>query len=403
MNVSKQFALRFGVLSDIHATVFESGKEAKSFVTVPAECGKRNPLTDLHALLSDRVKLDYLLCPGDITNQANPEAMSWMWDELQVLKAKSNAKELWAVCGNHDVDSRYAKNLTDDPDPKGVLLDLNSPFPPVNPHEVNHFWARNYVLIERTTPFPHRALLLNTCAYHGGAENELQHGRISSRTIKRIQADLAKLPPVYLNVLLCHHHLEPLPSWNNSPDYQFVKKGGELLRALEDSCVGPWLVVHGHRHWPECFYAAGGNASAVVFCSSSFGARDAQIANQFHVLNVEVDGNISRPKGRIETFTWTLGMGWSAGPTADIPSLSKALSHLSGFGFNGNLNGLATKVNTFIGTQPRVNWEDVTRSESDLNYLLPREFSQLKTLLNRLNIGIFEENGIPIEAGRKSK
>lgn len=320
--------LKFGVLSDIHATVYERGKESQSFVTVPPEHGKRNPLTDLHSLLSSGLKLDYLLCPGDITNQANPEALSWMWDQLQILKEKSSARELWAVCGNHDVDSRYSSIAIDDPDPKGVLLDLNTPFPPVNPNEVNHFWARNYVIIERTFPILHRALLLNTCAYHGGSENEIKHGRISTRTIQRIKVDLEKLPPSQLNVLLCHHHLEPLPSWNSAPDYQFVKKGGELLRTLENSCVGPWLVVHGHRHWPECFYASGGNASAVIFCSSSFGACDPQIANQFHVLSVELDSNLSRPKGRIETFTWTLGNGWSASPDANIPRVDKSLSHI---------------------------------------------------------------------------
>lgn len=402
MTVTTSQVIRLGILSDIHATVYVAGKELKSFVTVPAVHGKRNPLDDL-AMISKNRTLDYLLCPGDITNQADPQALSWMWGELHKIKDAFKALDLCVVCGNHDVDSRHATNPEDDPDPKGVLLDLAPSFPTLDPDAVNHFWARNYVIIEKLEPLPHRLLLLNTCAYHGGSEAELKHGRISTRTINRIKTDLEKRDPSLLNILLCHHHLEPLPSWNNSPDYQFVKKGGELLRMLESVCVGPWLVVHGHRHWPECFYASGGNSSAVVFCSSSFGARDPEISNQFHILTIEADPNFSRPRGRIETFTWTLGGGWTEGPTAEGPRSSKSLAYLSGFGFSGNIKGLASKISSQVGNQTNCNWEDIALAQPDLYYLLPTEFAQLKIELLRLNIGVYEEHGRPIEIGKKEK
>ena len=75
---------------------------------------------------------------------------------------------------------------------------------------------------------------------------------------------------------------------------------------------------------------------------------------------------------------------------------------MSGFGFSGNVRTLAGKVESSIGSQTRVAWSVLTHLETDLQYLLPTEFGQLKVELKRLGIGIYEENGSPIEAGRKA-
>ena len=187
---------------------------------------------------------------------------------------------------------------------------------------------------ERDAPCEHRFALLNTCAYHGLEKNETKYGRVSGRTIRRLIERLKGRKRVGLNVLVCHHHLAPLPSWSASPDYEYVKKGTELLGELERLNIGPWLVVHGHRHWPDCIYAQGGSTSPVLFCAGSFGKSESQVVNQFHVITIDVDATAPRPCGTIQTWFWSLSAGWQ--PSL-VESGQRALSYRSGFGYCGSI------------------------------------------------------------------
>lgn len=393
-----QTRLRLGVISDIHATLLSDKSSANALVTSPPEAGKKNPLSDLLNFIDkERIEFDYLLCPGDITNQADHHAFEWMWNQLHDLKTKAKATDLIAVCGNHDLDSRYLKD-TEDPDPKGALLNLKNPFPNLNESDLNKFWARHYVVLERSNPAPHRIVLLNTCAYHGGAQEEIKHGRISAKTIERIRTELADKDCAGINILLCHHHLHPLPAWGTESDYQYVKKGGELLIALENLAIGPWLVVHGHRHWPDCFYAQGGSSSAVVFCSSSFGVSNAQITNQFHVLDIEINAEAPRPKGQIKSWTWTLSTGWT---DRRIAHSDKSFGPMAGFGYYGGIPSLVTKIQTLIPQDGYLQWQEFIGRLPEITYLLQSEYLILKTNLAKIGISIYEEDGAPVQIAKR--
>lgn len=396
--------LRLAIISDIHAASSAQAHAAGSYVLVPARTGRKNPLDDLKSWIREAQlpPVDYLVCPGDISNQADAEAFTWMWGEMRELADLLSAKEVHATCGNHDLDSRYLEQRSvDDPDAKGALLALYDRFPALSIEEHNHFWARNFVILDRSSPFPHRILLVNTCAYHGGKEEEIKHGRISSRTIADIVRNLKARNKCGLNVMVCHHHLHPLPAWDShgGSDYQYVRKGGELVRALEEVNVGPWLVVHGHRHWPDCIYAAGGAGSPVIFCAGSFGKQEAQVTNQFHIIELTADSLAPKPMGTISTWSWSLSRGWQPAEKAD-----RSLTYKTGFGFQGGLGLLVDQIaNNVPEGDSYMEWSELVDKIPDLNHLLPNDFARLEEDLRPQKIRIFVDRGQPVHVGRRAK
>src|SRR5689334_18958729 len=152
-------SLRLAVISDIHAASARHDHSRGSHLVVPPPVGRGNPLDDLEKLIraGSVGTVDYLVCPGDITNQADPEAFQWMWEKLQTVATSLGSADVMATCGNHDLDSRYlADAKIDDPDAKGALLSLDNRFPALAVADHNEYWAHNCVVLERDAPCAHR-------------------------------------------------------------------------------------------------------------------------------------------------------------------------------------------------------------------------------------------------------
>lgn len=394
--------VRLAVMSDIHAASASRPHATGTHLVVPPQSGRGNPLDDLQSLIQGGAvpSVDYLVCPGDITNQADADAFQWMWGKLRDVASSLGGATVMATCGNHDLDSRYLADANvDDPDAKGALLSLKNRFPDLSEPEHNEYWAHNCVVLERSTPLPHRFALLNTCAYHGLEPNETKHGRVSGRTIRRLVSRLEGGSRVGLNVLVCHHHLAPLPSWDAGPDYQYVKKGTELLRELARLDIGPWLVVHGHRHWPDCIYAQGGSTSPVIFCSGSFGKSESQVVNQFHVLTVDLDPAAPRPRGVIQTWFWSLSNGWQP---SSVGAGQRALTYRSGFGYCGSIQELVSQVAAEVPADGSfLEWEQLVERIPSVQHLLPADFEILRGALKPQGVRIHLEDGEPVQVGRR--
>ena len=244
--------VRLALLSDIHAyhPLPGSGKAGPSYLPANPGVSDPDPFGELDRLIErERLRVDLVMCGGDICDKADFRGFQYAWTRLNALKTKLCATELVATCGNHDLNSRLI-DAPEDPDPKGALQTALPRFPFPDENLTDRFWARNFALVE---PLPGvRVVVLNTSAYHGGVEQELMHGRVSERTIAAIRRELERLEPADLNILLCHHHVRPLQGlWGNAPDSEFMKKGGELLNTLADCTALPWLTLHGHRHIPN--------------------------------------------------------------------------------------------------------------------------------------------------------
>ena len=176
-----------------------------------------------------------------------------------------------------------------------------------------------------------------------------------------------------------------------------VRQEGDGTERLN---IGPWLVVHGHRHWPDCIYAQGGSTSPVLFCAGSFGKSESQVVNQFHVITIDVDATAPRPCGTIQTWFWSLSAGWQ--PSL-VESGQRALSYRSGFGYCGSIQLLVEQVAAAVPAPPSfLEWEDLVKRIPSLRHLLPSGFEMLRDGLKEVGVRIHVEEGEPVQVGRRA-
>ncbi|MBK8459152.1 MAG: metallophosphoesterase [Micropruina sp.] len=207
-----------------------------------------HPFFDLSELIrAQAIKTDLLVFPGDLADKARPEALRWAWACVRRIAGDLGGAQIIVTTGNHDLDSRSVYN---DHDAKGVLLELTD-YPYAEPSLNNEYWARSAVLHQSEA---YNILVLNSAAYHGYSD-ESKHGqyRKHSSVYKEL---LLEAETNKLNIFVCHHHLYRYG--NIDPrDYSEMVDGSVLLGVLGSGEFGKWLVIHGHRHWPNLEYAAG--------------------------------------------------------------------------------------------------------------------------------------------------
>lgn len=75
----------------------------------------------------EKIATDLVICGGDLSDKAGDVGIAHAWKELHELGVLTKAVRTLAVCGNHDLDSRYFGDRPD-PDPKGTLQELKPMF-----------------------------------------------------------------------------------------------------------------------------------------------------------------------------------------------------------------------------------------------------------------------------------
>jgi len=390
--------IRLALLSDLHA--FQSsgnGKGAPSFLPANPGVSDPDPFGDLDKLIErENLHANLVMCGGDISDKADFRGFQYAWLKLHALKQKLNAKELVSTCGNHDLNSRLI-DIDEDPDPKGALQTLSPRFPFDDEKLTDRFWSRNFALID---PLPGVCVVvLNTSAYHGGMEHELEHGRVSERTITAIKRDLQGRRPADLNILLCHHHPRPLRGvWGNAPDPEFMKKGGELLSALTQCTASPWLILHGHRHIPNLEHTL--DPYSIVVGASSFSSQMQGRFNQFHLLEIEVDPTGDVPlKGAVETWSWNMTGGWQQRP---ISNDDEGFPPLCGFGSTLPPRAMVEKIESIVNSGPAyMEWTEVLESVPDIRFTTPAHFRQIEQLLGDKQIHLHrDKEGRVVQVGK---
>jgi calcineurin-like phosphoesterase family protein len=307
------------IVSDIHASAnrLERDDAVSWFSTLPEyDQPHRNPFIGIPELLErEELTVDLVLCPGDLADCAEPVAQEKAWARLEALRERIGARRLIGTVGNHDIDSRGVFSSFD---PKTTLQSLTPIFPGLQESDCDFFWSRNFVLTHEGDV---RFLVLNSCAFHGihsgeptNPHREYIHGRVSDRTIEAILKNLNG-DNWKLNVLLVHHHV-----YRNehitSADYSEMKNGMALIRALSDNTTAPWLIVHGHQHYPDLFYASGHSRSPVVLSAGSMsrrltGALAQRGLNQIYHLELPVEAFDGwSPCGIVRSWHWTDKVGW---------------------------------------------------------------------------------------------
>lgn len=360
-----------------------------------------DPLSDLRRLIDEeQLQLDCILCPGDITNKANSNAFNYVWPRLHDL-ANELGIPLVSTVGNHDVDSRYKTSTFD---PRDFAKAIVPPIPFGDRQNYLEFWAEDFTSISLDDC---NILALNTAAYHGAGRDtaaEIEHGRISPRTIEAIKTKLSTLPSASTNILLCHHHpLQPEQSDENLAG--LTRGGSELIRVLNDAPTS-WILIHGHKHVPDLFYGHGGANSPVIVSCASFSAQinfDAQNKNpnQVHLLTSDPSGARQsgwNSAGTILSWTWQPGVGWkkSFGP--------HGLRHVCGFGHRASAASLVDQIDAYYTTQSvnSLAWTTAIATFPSLMRLVPSDFRALERELEQRGFVILtDRDGSYAQLGRR--
>lgn len=383
---------RLFVISDLHAfdgAVVKDQRPSHYDLSLPSGEGD-NPIQQLKEFIqSSGIKADKLICCGDLADKAYPSGVERAWADVQQIKNLLGADDILASVGNHDVDSRHNHN---DHDAIGVLLGLNPGFPFSTEDKNNQFWTHHFCIEDKNEKV--RYITLNSSGFHG-VGGEHQHGRVTNRTLVRLKNELQKGGRRQANVLICHHHPQRMNELKLG-DYDDMKGGDDLLRLLDAVEFGPWLIIHGHKHFPKLTYATGGSASPVVFSAGSCAAilypeivRHA--GNQAYLITLTDSDEVTTSCcGEYQAWDWAPGCGWKvAHSTSGLPSRG-------GFGYRGDHGALAKEISGKFPNGSK--WISVEQDLLQLKHLIPADLkSVLKLLTAHFGYNI-EENaqGTPI-------
>lgn len=387
--------IRLAVLSDLHAApraVDTPTSEVKLFCDDNVYAPNEHPIAALKLLIDEEhLKADFVVCPGDMTNRASSQAVTYVWRELNSLKAKFFADELIATVGNHDIDSR---DRAGNDFPRELLMQLHPRFPTQDDRLADHYWAHGYCIICSGST---RFLVLNSCWLHE-SHGDINRGAVTKYTLEKLRQDLAATAPnSQLDIAVCHHHPHPHSELGLGAD-DVMRNGQQFLDLLADQ--GSWLVIHGHKHHPKIETAAGQASMPIVFACGSFSGRleglNASVShNYFHLIEAETKSDQIR--GTVRSWAWVPGNGWRRFATAERQKFSCEF----GFGFCGDLNHLVEAVNSQMAGKSQMNWTELCKRVGELKFLMPKQFELVKKKLHtqyNLNVA-FDDYGLPEQIG----
>lgn len=400
------------IVSDIHAAANDlKNDDAVSWYSTLPEYDQpdRNPFRSIPDLLKqENLGVDLLLCPGDLADCAEPTAQDKAWRSLESLRERIGARRLVATVGNHDVDSRAKFSNFD---PKTTLQSLNPVFPGLDEPECDFFWSRNFAIFNEGEV---RFLVLNSAAFHGihsgdpdKLDKEYLHGRVSDRTIEAINAKLQGVQ-FKLNVLLMHHHIYK-NDHITSADYSQMVNGASLVRKLVEITGTPWLIIHGHQHYPDLFYASGDSRSPVVLSAGSMSRRltgplQQRALNQIYHVELPFNeyGSLGwNPCGLIRSWHWIDKIGWKR-TNFSIPE-SAMIPFGAGFGCRKYPETWAQEICTELKSsgETRVEWKWMINRLPALQYVLPADLRMILTSLKDKHSikNLKNDDGYPQELG----
>jgi predicted phosphodiesterase len=401
------------VISDIHASNndLEKDDSISWYSTLPQyDEPYRNPFHGIPALLhKEGLSADLILCPGDLADCAEPTAQEKAWLRLEDLRNKIGARRLIGTVGNHDIDSRTKYSTFD---PKTTLQSLTPIFPGLSEEECDFFWSRNYVIVPDGDI---RFVILNSSAFHGihsgdpdNPNREYLNGRVSDRTIDAMSVRL-RGHDFKLNLLMMHHHVYR-NEHISSADYSEMKNGQALIRRLVELSNAPWLVVHGHQHYPDIFYAPGDSRSPVVISAGSMsrrltGALSQRALNQIYHLELPVQQYPSigwHPCGIIRSWHWTDKVGWNR--TSFARPENASIPYGAGFGCRKNPESWAEEIAVEFAraASSHMEWSALMVRLPALRYVLPADLRMIVNLLREKHAirTLNDDDGYPAQIGK---
>jgi hypothetical protein len=378
--------LRIAVVSDLHA--YEGDVEPAPSRLKVGETGtdpKQDPVAGLEQLISETPELAdsrLLLCPGDLGDRAQRGGVELGWSVVGRIAKALGDPHVIATVGNHDVVSRPGEVATQ-VDPTLVLRMLDPLYPYNDRHIQQAFFSDHYAIVEGDG---WRVASVNTSAHHAVGNREFDHGRVLPETRRGLIRDLCEAGPRALNVLLVHHH--PLEyTAVDEPDRSTIVGGALLMQEIIKAQLGPWLIVHGHKHVPNLAYGPGAGNAPIVFSAGSLTAafhmdQQAVTRNQFYWLEIDPAAAAALETSlacRFRTWYWAPGGGWLPSPPRS------GLPAEGGFGMRGDPRRLAADVCAAVRAsgKPSLDWAGLVAAMPGIEFVIPDDLLAIAADLER--------------------
>ncbi len=397
--------ISIAVLSDLHFCSHEKGA-THTHALVGANLPRRqNPAADLEELISSEdLRADAILTPGDLTTMSCGIGLNAAWELLAKIYNSMHASALIAATGNHDVESRDVDKAPDIWE-RLKLLSPYYPSPQIDELERFRYFSEHYMVTDLEWC---RIVSLNTCNTHARGKDEYEKGRVTEYTVSSLTKHLNKLPRKQINILLCHHHPSALPELSDHlDDYSEMVHGAKLISELEQREEN-WIIIHGHKHFPNVGYAKGGSDSPVIVSAGSLSAALPQqflatASNQFYLIDLELkDIGAMGACGRVRSWDWAKGTGWTIADKFDRSRPARIL-HGSGFGLRTGAATLAAKVDSAMGSSIRMEWTELVKIIPEIEYMItPDRTKLLRRLESNHNLRAASDNpNSPMELVRQ--
>jgi hypothetical protein len=327
--------VRMAVLSDIHAA---EPREPRHTWAIEGAEEALNPLKALERLVAedDALRADVLLCPGDLCDRADWDALPYAWGEVHRFGEMLGAQHVIGTVGNHDIDSRRGHD--------GETIDAGlrrlDPTFPCDPG-ADVYWAER---VTRVVGDDWQVVSLNSSLMRYLEDDEVDRGLVEDQTLGLIE-EITKGGDLAVNVLLCHHH--PQPFTRLAPDDGSHMDAGDRLVDLLNRLPETWLIIHGHKHHPHLDYMEGSAASPARLVAGSASVvlwplLSSHVRNQMHLVEFPVSTcdrlNLSLA-GVVRSWSWQAGGKW-------IPARAEGdgLPGVAGFGFRTDGPSLAREL-----------------------------------------------------------
>ena len=390
------------VLSDLHAIVKVDNSNIDDSLLVFKNGTSKFGSSFIEYAKRLELKIDILICSGDISNKANTEGFRQGWLFLNTVKKELNIPQILSVPGNHDHQSRETPGVFD---PKHHLQFISPPFPFECNNKNTHFWGWHWCH-SHIDDQPINAISLNSSAYHGYSD-EFEHGRISTEACNQISKYIKSdsFEKRTFNLLLCHHHPEKMDYVDFDYDCEEMEGGSYLLRELDKAEKGPWLIIHGHKHFADIVYARSlSSCGPTIFSAGSMSAKlhepiEDRASNQFYILNIDNNKTEEEERliGTFQAHEWTTSDGWHPSKTNHLPSEG-------GFGDKTSPKKTAREIAKNISDKtPFLDIEDLKVFDEKLKYLTPLDLGQLIKSIEEGGLEVIVENNRICQIGRPAQ
>lgn len=382
--------MRILIISDLHIGIKSRSKDLCPY---PEGVHKdENLLTSFFSTVKRYQEevggFDFLIIPGDVTNQANlieyncgSSFLTELINELNI-----NKNNILFVPGNHDIDWSVIEGKTIFEEEKQFRL--NHKFNTLKDEGHNFSTLACPDLV--TSPYIKKWIFDDVVffgfnsAWNDDPIEKNHYGLIQHDQIEILRKQLSETNFTNkLKFFLVHHHLHqfpnPDPAWRDISIMQNAQPLLELLTEYEFN-----FVIHGHRHQPN-FHSTTINQSKIIniLCSGSYSCEIPTsiagfIGNVFHILEID---DIKKCNGRILSYAYNTREGWKESRETD------GIEHLNPFGnehsYDQLLDNCKFAISECFKTSHYMTFSELISIIPDLKYL---QLTQQKKLYSNLEI-----------------